>query len=83
MTVEEVNIFITEEVGRAEESQEDISVRLYLSNSESIEIWFDKESDCYTWSNASYGYEDTFAVVSDIWIWMEDNNLSVIDMEVG
>ena len=82
MTVEEVNIFITEEVGRAEESQEDILVRLYLSNSESIEIWFDKESDCYTWSNASYGYEDTFAVVSDIWIWMEDNNLSVIDMEV-
>lgn len=38
MTVEEVNIFITEEVGRTEENQEDISVRLYLSNSESIEI---------------------------------------------
>lgn len=60
----------------------DISIRLYLSNEDSIEIWFDKESDCYTWSNASYRYEDTYAVISDIWKWMEDNNLFVTNMEV-
>lgn len=34
------------------------------------------------WNNASYGYEDTYAVVSDIWKWMEDNNLFVTNMEV-
>lgn len=82
MTIEEINMFITEEMGYAEENGYDISIRLYLSNAESIEIWFDKENDCYTWSNASYGYEDTFSVVSDIWNWMGDNGLSVVDMEV-
>ena len=82
MTVEELNIFISEEMGNAEENEENISIRLSLSNAESIEIWFDKENDCYTWSNASYGYEDTFSVVSDIWNWMGDYGLSVVDMEV-
>lgn len=82
MTVEEINIFITKEMGYAEENGDDISIRLYLSNSETIEIWFEKESDCYTWSNTSYGYEDTFAIVSDIWNWMGDNGLSVVDVEV-
>lgn len=82
MTVEDLNIFVSEEMICAEENEEDISIRLYLSNAESIEIWFDKENDCYTWSNASYGYEYTFAVVADIWNWMEDNGLSVVNMEV-
>ena len=42
--------------------QEDkIAIRLDLSNGESVEIWFDEYNDCYTWSNASYGYEDTYA----------------------
>lgn len=82
MTIEELNIFVSEEMICAEENGYDISIRLYLSNAESIEIWFDKENDCYTWSNASYGYEDTFSVVSDIWNWMGDNGLSVVDMEV-
>lgn len=82
MSVEEINIFVTNEFSDAEENGDDISIRLYLSNEDSIEIWFDKESDCYTWSNASYEYEDTYAVISDIWKWMEDNNLFVTNMEV-
>lgn len=67
MSVEEINIFVTNEFADAEENGNNISIRLYLSNEDSVEIWFDKESDCYTWSNASYGYEDTYAVISDIW----------------
>ena len=82
MSVEDINIFVTNEFGDAEENRDDISIRLYLSNEDSIEIWLDKESDCYTWSDASYGYEDTYAVISDIWKWMEDNNLFVTNMEV-
>lgn len=82
MKVEEINIFITNEFADAEENGDDISVRLYLSNENCIEVWFDKENDCYMWNNASYGYEDTYAVVSDIWKWMEDNNLFVTNMEV-
>lgn len=82
MKVEEINIFVTNEFGYAEENMDDISIRLYLSNEDSIEIWFDKKNDCYTWSNASYGYEDTYAVVSDIWEWMESNNLYVTNIEV-
>lgn len=82
MSVEEINIFVTNEFADAEENGNNISIRLYLSNEDSVEIWFDKESDCYTWSNASYGYEDTYAVISDIWEWMEDNNLIVVNMEV-
>lgn len=82
MSVEEINIFVTNEFSDAEENGDDISIRLYLSNEDSIEIWFDKESDCYTWSDASYGYEDIYAVISDIWKWMEDNNLFVTNMEV-
>lgn len=82
MSIEDINIFVTNEFGDAEENGDDISIRLYLSNEDSIEIWFDKESDCYTWSDASYGYEDTYAVISDIWKWMEYNNLCVTNMEV-
>lgn len=82
MNVEEINIFVTNEFADAEESLNDISIRLYLSNEDSIEIWFDKESNCYTWSNATYGYEYTNAVISDIWEWMKYNNLCVTNMEV-
>lgn len=82
MSIEDINIFVTNEFGDAEENGDDISIILYLSNEDSIEIWFDEESDFYTWSNASYGYEDTYAVISDIWKWMEDNNLFVTNMEV-
>ncbi len=81
MSVEDINIFVTNKFGDAEENGDDISIRLYLSNEDSIEIWFDKESDCYTWSNASYGYEDTYAVIYDIWEWLECNNLFVTNME--
>lgn len=80
--IQEINIFVTNEFADAEENGDDISIRVYLSNEDSIEIWFDKESDCYTWSNATYGYEDTNAVISDILEWMEDNNLFVTNMEV-
>ena len=31
--------------------------------------------------DASYGYEDTYAVVHDIMEWLDDNKLSVTDME--
>lgn len=80
MTAADINKYVVEEMGYAEE-QEDITIRINLSNGESVEIWFDEYNDCYTWSNASYGYEDTYTVVQDICEWLEDNSLEVINME--
>ena len=80
MTAADINKYVVEEMGYAEE-QEDITIRINLSNGESVEIWFDEYNDCYTWSNASYGYEDTYAVVQDICEWLEDNSLEAIHME--
>lgn len=81
MPVEEINKYIIEEMGLAEEQGDNVSIRLNLTDDSSVEIWFDEENDYYTWSNASFGYEDTYAVVHDIMKWLEDNNLSVTDME--
>lgn len=81
MDIGEINKYIIEEMGAAEEQKIDVAIRLYLSNNDSIEIWFDKEVDCYTWSNASYGYEDTYAVMSDILKWLDNNGISVVDIE--
>ena len=81
MTVEEINKYIIEEMGLAEEQGDNVTIRLNLSNESSIEIWFDEENDYYTWSEASYGYEDTYAIVSDIMKWLDDNEVSVTDME--
>lgn len=39
------------------------------------------DNDCYTWSNASCGYEDTFTIVHDILKWLKDNSLEVIGLE--
>ena len=68
-------------MGLAEEQGDNITIRLNLSDESSIEIWFDEENDYYTWSEASYGYEDTYAIVSDIMEWLDDNGVSVTDME--
>lgn len=81
MNNEQVNKFVGEEMGLAEENGENISIRLYLSNENILEIWFDKENDFYTWSNAYHGYEDTFCVVEDIFIWLTENNLTVTNIE--
>ena len=81
MKVEEINKYIIEEMGLAEEQGDNVTIRLNLSDESSIEIWFDEENDYYTWSNASFGYEDTYAVVSDIMKWLDDNEVSVTDME--
>lgn len=81
MNVEEINLYIIEEMGFAEEHGDNVTIRLNLSDDSSIEIWFDEENDYYTWSNASYGYEDTYAVVHDIIEWLDDNGLLVTDME--
>lgn len=81
MTAADINRYVVEEIGDAEEQEDEIAIRLDLSNGESVEIWFDKYNDCYTWSNASYGYEDTYAVVQDICEWLEDNLLEVINIE--
>ena len=80
MTAADINKYVVEEM-YAEEQEGEITIRLDLSNGESVEIWFDEYNDCYTWSNASYGYEDTYAVVQDIFEWLQDNSLEVIDME--
>ena len=79
--VEEINKYIIEEIGLAEEQGDNVTIRLNLSDESSIEIWFDEENDYYTWSEASCGYEDTYAVVSDIIEWLDDNGISVTDME--
>ena len=81
MKVEEINKQISEEMGLAEEQGDNVTIRLNLSDESSIEIWFDEENDYYTWSEASYGYEDTYAIVSDIMEWLDDNGVSVTDME--
>ena len=81
MKVEEINKYIIEEMGLAEEQGNNVTIRLNLSDESSIEIWFDEENDYYTWSEASYGYEDTYAIVSDIMEWLDDNGVSVTDME--
>ena len=81
MKVEEINKYIIEEMGLAEEQGDNVTIRLNLSDESSIEIWFDEENDYYTWSEASYGYEDIYAVVSDIMEWLDDNGVSVTDME--
>ena len=81
MKVEEINKYIIEEMGLAEEQGDNVTIRLSLSDESSIEIWFDEENDYYTWSNALFGYEDTYAVVSDIMKWLDDNEVSVTDME--
>lgn len=81
MTAADINRYVVEEIGYAEEQEDEIAIRLNLSNGESVEIWFDKYNDCYTWSNASFGYEDTYAVVQDICEWLEDNLLEVINIE--
>ena len=81
MKVEEINKYIIEEMGLAEEQGDNVTIRLNLSDESSIEIWFDEENDYYTWSEASCGYEDTYAVVSDIMEWLDDIGVSVTDME--
>ena len=81
MKVEEINKYIIEEMVLAEEQGDNVTIRLNLSDESSIEIWFDEENDYYTWSNASFGYEDTYAVISDIMKWLDDNGVSVTDME--
>ena len=81
MPVEDINKYIIEEMGLAEEQGDNVTIRLNLSDESSIEIWFDEENDYYTWSEASYGYEDTYAIVHDIMKWLDENGLSVTDME--
>ena len=81
MNAADMNRYITEEMGLAEEQGENISIRFYLSNDDSIELWFDKDNDCYTWSNASYGYEDTYAVVQDICELLKNDSLKIIGVE--
>ena len=81
MTVEEINNYIIEEMGLAEEQGDNVTIRLNLSDESFIEIWFDEENDYYTWSEAMYGYEDTLAIVSDVMEWLENKGLFVTDME--
>lgn len=81
MDIVEVNKYVIEEMGLAEENGDDIAVRLYLSNNDSIEIWFDKENNCYMWSDGSFGYEDIYAIMNDIFEWLHEESLSVINME--
>ena len=81
MKVEEINKYIIDEMGLVEEQGDNVTIRLNLSDESSIEVWFDEENDYYTWSEASYGYEDIYAVVSDIMEWLDDNGVSVTDME--
>ena len=54
MKVEEINKYIIEEMGLAEEQGDNVTIRLNLSDESSIKIWFDEENDYYTWSEASY-----------------------------
>ena len=81
MNVKEINLYIIEEMGLAEEQGDNVTIRLNLSDDSNVEIWFDEENGYYTWSNASYGYEDTYAIVHDIMEWLDDNGLLVTYME--
>ena len=48
MKVEEINKYIIEEMGLAEEQGDNVTIRLNLSDGSSIEMWFDEEDDYYT-----------------------------------
>lgn len=48
MTAADINKYVIDEMGTAEEQKDEITIRLDLSNGESIEIWFDEYNDCYT-----------------------------------
>lgn len=48
MTEADINKYVVEKMGYAEEQEDKISIRLDLSNGESVEIWFDEYNDCYT-----------------------------------
>mgnify|MGYP000547265076 FL=1 len=82
MNIDELNKYVMEEIKNAEEYGENVTIRLYLSNDDNIEIWFDEENDCYTWSNASFGYEDTDSVVQDIIKWLDNECLNVMEIEL-
>ena len=82
MNIDELNKYVMKEIKNAEEYGENVTIRLYLSNDDNIEIWFDEENDCYTWSNASFGYEDTDSVVQDIIKWLDNECLNVMEIEL-
>lgn len=82
MNIDELNKYVMEEIKNAEEYGENVTIRLYLSNDDNIEIWFDEENDCYTWSNASFGHEDTDSVVQDIIKWLDNECLNVMEIEL-
>lgn len=44
MNAVEVNKYVIEEMEGAEENGEDVTIRLYLSNEDTLEIWFDKKT---------------------------------------
>lgn len=46
MTEADINKYVVEEMGYGEEQEDKISIRLDLSNGESVEIWFDEYNDC-------------------------------------
>ncbi len=82
MNIDELNKYVIEEMKNAEEYGENITIRLYLSNDDNIEIWFDEENNCYTWSNASFGYEDIDSAVLDIRGWLDNERLNVMEVEL-
>ena len=81
MNLIEINEYIIEEMGFAEKNNENVTIRLNLSDGECLELWFDEETECYSWTAASFEYEDVYSVTHDIMGWLEDRSFNVIGME--
>lgn len=81
MNLIEINEYIIEEMGFAGENNGNVTIRLNLSDGECLELWFDEETECYSWTAASFEYEDVYSATHDIMEWLEDRSLNVIGME--
>jgi len=81
MNWEEIERFIAQEMALFEEEGCSTTIRLHLSNGESIDAWYFEEIDCYVWSHGKEGFDDCDGLTADIVGWLKENGLSVVRSE--
>lgn len=81
MSREEILKIITEEMAFFEEAGCNTTIRFYLSNGESADVWYFEEFDCYVWSHSKEGFEDYASLTDDIVRWLGENGLRVVRAE--
>lgn len=81
MNAAEIEKLITEEMAFFEEDGCNTTIRFFLSNGESVDVWYFEELDCYVWSHSKEGFEDYASLTADIVRWLEENGVSVVRAE--